>query len=182
MRRVDHNSPLFSLVFDRSFPLPSLHNVSSLDFWREERQVKGFDWAGSRCFKSSSHSVRRLCCCVPRRSNHLDAAWVTPLQQFLVTFLWHLGIHTPAWSFCWEDFNFSSEVYCAGPTVTPGQLSAHLVVHIWFKRIILSTGSFWRCKKTAVQQHFPGSASEALPSCHVILLEMRPRSTADSSF
>ena len=182
MRRVDHNSPLFSLVFDRSFPLPYLHNVLSLDFWREERQVKGYDWAGSRCFKSSFHSVRGLSCCVPRRSNHLDAAWVTRLQQFLVTFLRHLGIHAPAWSSCWEDFNVSSEVYCAGPTVTPGQLSAHLVVHSRLKSSILPTGSFWRCKKTAVWWRSPGSASKALPSCHVILLEMRPRSTAYSGF
>ncbi|KAI4540883.1 hypothetical protein MG293_008025 [Ovis ammon polii] len=43
VRRVDHSSPLFSLVFDRSFPPPPLDDVSSLDFWREERQAKGYD-------------------------------------------------------------------------------------------------------------------------------------------
>ncbi|CAN0453556.1 unnamed protein product [Rangifer tarandus platyrhynchus] len=79
-----------------------------------------------------------------------DAASVTPPQQLLATFLRHPGIHSP------EEFNFSSEVSCAGPTAAPGQLSARLVVHIWFKRAKLSSFPLarWHCKKTSVSSTF----------------------------
>ena len=79
-----------------------------------------------------------------------------PSTAFLATFLWHPGIHSPAWSSCWEDFNFSSEVSCAGPPAALGQLSAHLVEHIWFKRAKLSSfpPACWHCKETSVSSTF----------------------------
>ena len=54
-----------------------------------------------------------------------------PSTALLATSLWHPGIHSPAGSSCWEDFNFSSEASCAGPPAAPGRLSAHLAAHIW---------------------------------------------------
>ena len=69
VRRVDHTSPLSSLAFDRPSPLPPLDDVSSLDVWREGHQVKGCDWAGSRCFRSPSRSARGLSRCAPRRQS-----------------------------------------------------------------------------------------------------------------